>query len=263
MIASLGQDLRYALRQFRKNPGLSAVAVATLALGIGANTAIFGLVDSAFLRAVPFRQPEHLVHVWTIEPDGDQHTPTLTEYQNIREHSESFEQVAAAGWQDYFYDADASVSQTLTGRVVSPNWLTTLGVEPRMGHNFRAGEQTIGQDAVVMLSYGCWQTRFHADPQILGKRVVLNRRAVVVVAVLPPSLGPYYADAEIFAPLVLDSNATQGYVRGGKERVEIVARLRQGATLGQARSEAEVIATRLRNAGTPAQGSDRLVVEDF
>jgi putative ABC transport system permease protein len=246
-IASLGQDFRHALRQFRKNPGFSAVAVVTLAVGIGANTAIFGLVDSAFLRAVPFRQPEHLVHVWTIEPDGDQHTPTLTEYETIREQGESFEQVAAAGWQDYFYDADASVSQTLAGRVVSPNWLTTLGVEPLMGRNFRAQEQTIGQDSVLMLSYGCWQTRFHADPQVLGKRIILNRRAAVVVAVLPPSLGPYYTDAEIFVPLVVDSYATQGSIRAGKARVEIVARLRQGATLGQARSEAEVITTRLRD----------------
>jgi putative ABC transport system permease protein len=263
MLASFGQDFRYALRQFRKNPGFSAVAVITLALGIGANTAIFGLVDSAFLRALPFSQPERLVHVWTIEPDGDQHTPASTEYQTIREQSESFEQVAAAGWQNYFYDADASVSQTLTGRVVTPNWLTTLGVEPLMGRNFRVDEQTIVEDAVVMLSYACWQTRFHADPHIIGKRIVLNRRAVEVVAVLPASLGPKYADAEIFAPLVLESYASQGYVRAGKARVEIVARLRQGVTLGQARSEADVIAARLITPGTPDSARDRLVIEDF
>src|SRR5215471_11161365 len=211
MVASMGQDLRYALRQFRKNPGFSAIVVVTLALGIGANSAIFGLVDSAFLRALPFRQPERLVHVWTIEPDGEQHTPTSTEYQTIREQSESFEQVAAAGWREYFYDPDASVSQTLTGRVVTANWLTTLGVDPLVGRNFRAEEQAIGQDAVVMLSYACWHTRFHADPQIVGKRIVLNRRAVVVVAVLP-SLGPFYADADLFAPLVLGPYASQGYV---------------------------------------------------
>jgi len=263
MIASLGQDFRYALRQFRKNPGFSAIAVVTLALGIGANTAIFGLVDSAFLRALPFRQPKRLVHVWTIEPDGDQHTPASTEYQTIRQQSESFEQLAAVGWQDYFYDSEASVSQSLPGRLVTANWLTTLGIEPMVGRNFRADEQTIGQDAVVMLSYACWQTRFHADPHIVGKHIVLNRRAVVVVAVLPASLGPYYADAEIFAPLVQDSYASQGYVRAGKARVEIVARLRQGVTLRQARSEADVIAARLKTPGTPDSASDRLVVEDF
>ena len=264
MIASLGQDLRYALRQFQKSPGFSAVAVVSLALGIGANTAILGLVDSAFLRALPFREPERLVHVWTIEPDGDQHTPTSTEYQAVREQIESFEQVAAAGWQDYFYDADDdSVSHTLPGRVVTPNWLPTLGVQPLVGRNFRAEEQTVGQDAVVMLSFNCWHSRFHADPHIIGKRIVLNRRAVLVVAVLPPSLGPYYGDVEVFAPLVLEFYERQGYVRAGKSRVEIIARLGTGVTLGQARSEADVIAARLGNPGTPGQRSDRLVVEDF
>jgi putative ABC transport system permease protein len=264
MIESLVQDVRFALRQFRKNPGFSVVAVASLALGIGANASIFGLVDSAMLRALPFRQPELLVHVWAIEQDGEQHTPTPAEYEAVREQGKSYEQVAAAGWQDFFYDADdASVSQTLPGRVVTQNLLTTLGVQPLLGRNFRAEEQSAGQDAVVMLSDNCWHTRFQADPHIVGKRIVLNRRGVVVVAVLPPSLGPYYEDVEIFAPLVLDSYASQGYVRAGKARVEIVARLRQGLTLGQARSEADVIAARLRNPGTPSQPSDRLVVEDF
>ena len=193
MIESLVQDLQYALRQFRKNPGFSVVAVVSLALGIGANTAIFGLVDSAMLRALPFRQPERLVHVWTIEQDGDQHTPTLGEYEAVREQSKSYEQVAAAGWQDFFYDADdASVSQILPGRLVTHNLLTTLGVQPLLGRNFRAEEQSAGQDAVVMLSDNCWHTRFHADPHIVGKRIVLNRRGVFVVAVLPPSLGRYY-----------------------------------------------------------------------
>jgi len=263
MMESLGQDLRYALRQFRKNPGFTAVAVVTLALGVGANAAIFGLVDSAFLRALPFREPDRLVHVWTIESDGDQHTPTSTEYQIIREQSESFEQVVAIGWQEYSYDSDTSVSQTLIGRVVTANWLTTLGIKPMVGRNFRADEQAVGQDAVVMLSYWCWQSRFHADPHIVGKRIVLNRRAVVVIAVLPPSLGPYYTDAEIFAPLLLDSYASEGYLKAGKARVEIVARLRQGATLGQARSEAEVIAARLKTPDTKAGTSNRLIVEDF
>ena len=264
MIESSVQDLRYAVRQFRKNPGFSVVAVASLALGIGANTAIFGLVDSALLRALPFRQPERLVHVWTIEQDGDHHTPTLAEYEAVREQSKSYEQVAAAGWQDFFYDADdASDSQTLPGRVITQNFLTTLGVQPLLGRNFRAEEQSAGEDAVVMLSDNCWHTRFHADPHIVGKRIVLNRRGVVVLAVLPPSLGPYYGGIEIFAPLVLDSYGSQGYVRAGKARVEILARLRQGVTLGQTRSEADVIAARLRNPSAPSQPSDRLVIEDF
>src|SRR6266705_4151152 len=101
ILESLIQDVRYGLRTLQKNPGFTDVAVVTLALGMGANAAIFGLVDSAFLRGLPFREPDRLVHIWTIEADGDLHTPNPTEYQAVREDSKSFEQIAAAGWADY------------------------------------------------------------------------------------------------------------------------------------------------------------------
>jgi len=256
-------DLRYGLRTLRKDLGFTAAAVLTLALGIGANATIFGLVDSAFLRGLPFREPERLVHIWTIEADGDVHTPTPEEYQAVREDSKSFEQIAAAGWADYFYGADGPISQDLPGFLVTPNWLPTLGVQPLLGRNFRDEEQIAGQDAVVIISYDCWHTQFHADSNIVGKQIVLNRRPVTVIGVLPQSLGPYYEELDIFAPLVLDSYASQGNVRAGKMRVQIIARLKPGVTLGQARSEAEVIAAQLRNPRAPAGRSDRLVVEDF
>jgi hypothetical protein len=255
-------DLRYGLRSLRRNVGFTAAAVLTLALGIGANATIFGLVDAAFLRGLPFGEPERLVHIWTIEADGDLHTPTPTEYQAVRKDSESFVQIAAAGWADYFY-SDGPVTENLAGLLVSPNWLPTLGVQPLLGRNFRDEEQIAGQDAVVILSYDCWHTQFHADPSIVGKQIVLNRRPVTVIGVLPQSLGPYYEELNIFAPLVLDSYASQGNVRAGKMRVQIIARLKPGVTLGQARSEAEVIAVQLRNPRAPAGRSDRLVVENF
>jgi predicted permease len=263
LVESLMQDLRFGLRTLGRNPGFTVVAVLTLALGIGANAAIFGLVDSAFLRGLPFHEPERLVHIWTIEADGDVHTPTPAEYQAVRQDSKSFEQIAAAGWAEYFYDVDGSFSQDLPGFLVTPNWLPTLGVRPLLGRNFREDEQIAGQDGVVMLSYDCWHARFHADPHIAGKQVLLNHRPVTVIGVLPQSLGPFYQELEIFAPLVMESYAGQGNVRAGKMRVQIIARLKQGVTLGQARSEAEVIAGRLRKPDAPADRSDRLVVEDF
>jgi predicted permease len=263
ILLSLVQDVRYGLRTLRKNPGFTAIAVLTLALGMGANAAIFGLVDSAFLRGLPFHEPHRLVRIWTIEADGDLHTPTPTDYQAVREDSKSFEQIAAAGWADYFYDADGSVSENLPAFLVTPNWLPTVGVQPLLGRSFRDEEQIAGQDAVVMLSYDCWHTRFHADPHIAGRQIVLNRRPVTVIGVLPQSLGPYYQELEIFAPLVLDSYLSQGNVRAGQMRVQIIARLKPGVTLGQARSEAEVITGQLRNPGVRADKGDRLVVEDF
>jgi putative ABC transport system permease protein len=262
-LETLSQDVRFGLRLLRKSPGFTAVAVLTIALGIGANTAIFGLVDTAFLRGLPFPETGHLVHIWTIEEDGDVHTPTPMQYQAIREDSKLFEQIAAGGWADYLYSADGSVTQNLPGFLVTPNWFPALGVQPLLGRNFREEEQRAGQDGVVILSYDCWRTRFHADPSVIGRQIVLNRRPVTIVGVLAQSLGPYFEELEIFAPLVPDSYASQGSVRAGKMRVQIVARLKPGVTLGQARSEAEVIASRFRSPDARADQSKRFVVEDF
>jgi predicted permease len=255
-------DLRYGARMLRKSPGFTVVAVLTLALGIGANAAIFGLVDSAFLRGLPFREPERLVHIWTIEADDDVHTPTPAQYQAVRKESKSFEQVAASGWADYFYSADGSISENLPGSLVTSYWFTTLGVQPLIGRNFREEEQQAGQDGVVILSYDFWRTRFHADPRIIGQQIALNRRPVTVVGVLPISSSSTYGP-KVFVPLVLESYASQGNVRAGKMRVQIVARLKPGVALEQARSEAEVIGIQFRNSTALVDRSKRLVVEDF
>src|SRR5215475_6273720 len=135
-LETLAQDLRYGFRMLRKSPGFTVVAILTLALGIGANTAIFGLVDSAFLRGLPFREPDRLAYILTVEND-DTHTPTPAQYQAVRNESKSFEQIAAQGWADYFYSADGSLTESLSGSLVTSNWFSTLGVQPLLGRNFR------------------------------------------------------------------------------------------------------------------------------
>jgi putative ABC transport system permease protein len=261
-VEDLFGDLRLAARLMRKNPGSAAVAVLMIALGIGANTAIFGLVDSAFLRGMPFREPQNLIHIWTTESDGDVHTPTPTQYQAFLHTSSSYDHIAAFGWTDYFWDEGDSVYKNLAGALVTPNWLPTLGVQPMIGRNFTEDEQNGGHDAVVILSYNCWHTRFHAAPSILGKQLILNRRPVTVIGVLPQSLAPYN-EQDIFAPLVLDSYASQGNAVAGKMRVQIIARLKPGATLVQARSEAEVISGHFKNPAAAADRTERFLVEDF
>ena len=263
LIESFLQDLRFGARIFRKSPGFAAIAILTLALGIGANAAIFGLVDSALLRDLPFREPDRLVHIWTTDAAGDLHTPSPAEYFALQKTSASFENISGMGWADYFYGADESTWQTLPGLLVSPNWLPTLGIQPFLGRNFLEQEQTAGQDAVVMLPYGCWRTRFHADPRIIGKQISVNRRVVTVVGVLPPSLGPYYEDAELFAPLVLNAYVKNGILGAGMVRVQIVARLKPGIAMDQARSEIEVIAQQLRHPSSSNDRSGLLIVEPF
>jgi predicted permease len=262
-LETLLRDVRYALGMLRKSPGFTAVAVLTLALGIGVNAAIFGLLDSALLGALPFREPERLVHIWTTDAGGDLHTPSPPEYLALRKNSRSFEEITGTGWADYFYGDGESAWENLSGFLVTANWLPTLGIQPILGRNFFDEEQLAGRDTVVILSYGCWRTRFHADPHIVGKQISLNRRTVNIVGVLPQSIGSYYQDIEIFAPLVLDAYRSQGKLRAGTVRVRIVARLKPGATLDQVRSETEVIAQQMRGPRAPADRSGHLVVENF
>jgi len=263
-IEDLIQDVRYGLRMLRRSPGFTVVAVVTLALGIGANTAIFGLVDSALLHDLPFREIERLVNVWTTDASGDAHTPLPDQYLALRKYSQAFEQVTGAGWVDNFHGSDDSGWQNLRGLLVSSNWLSTLGVQPLLGRGFREDEQLPGRDAVVILSFSCWRSLFHGDPAIVGKRIVLNRRPVTIVGVMPQSLAAYNENIEIYAPLVLESYATTGTLRvAGTARVRITARLKPGVTLDQARSETESISESLRGAAVSTDRSGHLLVEDF
>ena len=261
---TLLQDIRFGFRMLRKSPGFTAAAVLTIALGIGANAAIFGLVDSELLQALPFPNVETLVYVWTTDAGGDLHSPLPNQYLALRKYSQAFEQVAATGWVDNFFGSDETGWQNLTGRVVSSNWLPTLGVQPLLGRNFREDEQVAGQDAVVILSYSCWHKRFHGDPNIVGQQIVLNRRPVTVVGVLPKLMEVNNGNVEIFAPLVLKSYLTDSTFRvAGTVRVHIMGRLKPGVTLAQARSETETIAQGLRSSATPEDRSGHLVVWDF
>ena len=263
-IESLVQDLRFGLRMLRKSPGFTTAAVLTIALGIGANTAIFGLVDSELLHALPFPHLERLVNVWTTDAGGDMHSPFPNQYLALRKYSQSFDQVAGTGWVDYFNGSDESGWQNLPGRLVSSNWLTTLGVQPLLGRNFRDEEQIPGQDGVVILSYTCWRTRFHGDPNIVGKQIALSRRRVTIVGVLPKSLEVSNGDAEVFAPLVLESYLNDAKLRvRGTVRMRILARLKPGVTLQQARSETETIAKGLRGPLITSDRSGHLIVESF
>ncbi|HEY1925186.1 MAG TPA: ABC transporter permease [Candidatus Acidoferrum sp.] len=262
-IDSVAQDLRYAFRLFRRSPAFTAATILTLALGMGANAAIFSLVDSVFFRALPFPDLDRLVHVWTTNSDGDLHTPSPTQYEAVRNDAQSFEQVAGVGWAEFFYGINEPATQTLPGQLVTSNWLSTLGIQPFLGRDFFAEEQRAGHDAVVLLSYRCWRTRFHADPHVTQRQILLNRRLVTVIGVLPQSLEPYYDGAEVFAPLVLASYATNGLIRDGSIRVQTVARLKPGVSLAQARAESEFISQNLRSASQSDALSGRLVIEDF
>src|SRR6516162_8976305 len=181
MMPALWQDLRYGLRMLAKSPGFTAVALLTLALGIGANTAIFSLVDAALLHAVPFPQPERLVMVWTNNPErGWHHFPaSVPDYMDWKQ-SGVFEGLAAFTDSGFNLRMGDRVERVL-GLSITPETLGILKVRPQLGRVFQGEDTQPGHDHVVILGYALWRSHFAADPDVIGKGVVLDGSTYTVI----------------------------------------------------------------------------------
>ncbi len=241
-MTTLLQDLRYAVRMLLRSPGFSFVVVATLALGIGANTAIFSLVEAMLLRPLPFAHPERLVMVWerNYKRDGSERNVVgPANFIRWSERSGSFESLA--GFAPYNTNLTGSgTAERLTAGAVTANLFSTLGVNAAIGRVFLPEESRPGAPDVALLSDGLWRRRFGANPAIVGQTITLNSEVRTVVGVLPPSL-QLPADAQVWVPLTINEQ-----FRGWSGRwLQVVARLKDGVSLEQARSEMEAIAKRL------------------
>jgi predicted permease len=239
LLESLAQDLRFALRMLRKSPGFTAVAVLTLALGIGANGAIFSVVNSVLLHPLAYNDPDRLV---TILHYGTAPVAPAN-YLDYRDQSKSFEAMGAAqAWSPNL--TGAAPPEHLIGLRVTQNMFPLLGVQPEVGRLFIEGEDSSGNDREVILGYGLWQRRFSGGPSAIGKSMLLDGVSYTIVGVMPPSFqfAPFWVThAELWAPLSLESSA-QG--RGGNN-LRLFARLKPGVMLSQARAEMATITARL------------------
>ena len=244
IVADLWQDLRYALRMLLKNPGFSAVAIIALALGIGANSAIFSVVNTVMLRPLPYKDADRLVMVWE---DASKHgyprdTPAAANYIDWRDQNQVFEGMAAIADQS-FNLTNAGDPERVEGRRVSANLFPLLGVEPELGRVFRSEEDQPGANRVAILSHRFWHRRFGADPGIAGKTVTLNGESVVVVGVMPSEFQFPTREDELWVPI----GFTQAEAANrGRHYLQVLARLKPGVTVQQAQSEMSTIATRLQ-----------------
>jgi putative ABC transport system permease protein len=180
------QDVRYGLRQLRRSPGFTAVAVLTLALGIGANTAIFSVVNAVLLQALsfPYSDPDRLAYVYSGDlRRGFGDDISLADFEDWKARSHVFERMAA--FEGTWFILTDDEPQRIHGDFISADWLPTLGVQPVMGRNFTLEEEQAGHERVVILSNDCWRLRFGADPNILAKRLTINDQSYAVVGVLP------------------------------------------------------------------------------
>ena len=197
----LFQDVRYALRGFRRSPGFAAVAVGTLAVGIGAATATFSAVDSLLYVPLPFPGAERLVFGVALREGFDPFGTSLLEYDEYRSRGASLES-SGVGARRSFHLTDGGEPERLQGAAVMVSYLDTVGVQPLLGRRFAPGEDRPGGPAVALLGHGLWQRRFGADQGVVGKSIQLDGRAFAVVGVLPRGFDMPYG-AEVWVPLPL------------------------------------------------------------
>ncbi len=233
------KDVRYGCRNLLRTPGFTAIAVITLALGIGANTAIFSVVNAVLLRPLAYNDPDRLV---TLLHNGSGPV-AVANYIDWRDQSHSFEAMGAAEyWTPNLTGNDSP--EHLTGLHVTQNMLPMLGIQPLLGRLFVTGEDRKGSDHEVILSYRLWRRLFNGDPGVLGKPITLNGEGYTVVGVMPPEFkfAPFWAvKAEMWAPMAFGNRI---HDRGGNS-LRVFARLKESVSLAQARAEIAAITARL------------------
>jgi putative ABC transport system permease protein len=236
------QDLRYALRMLRKSSGFSAVAVLTLALGIGANTAIFSVVNAVLLRPLPFRDPGKLCLVTESLPSFPSLGPSYENYVDFRDQSKSFEDIAAVHI-DRLNLTGRGDPQRLSAQMATASLFPLLGVNAVEGHTFTKDEDRYGGPAVVLLSYGFWQRDFGGSRSILGKTITLNDKPYTVTGILPSGF-QIIVPVDVMVPFAPWAHGLPDD-RNWHPGITAIGRLRAGATLEQARAEMATIAQRL------------------
>jgi putative ABC transport system permease protein len=234
-------DLRFALRALRGSPGFSLVVIATLAIGIGVNTAIFSLVNGVLLRPLPYAEPDGVMTLWEANPQLDipQDRVSVGTYRDWTERSESFAALGAYSVESYILGGTDQPEQ-LAGAAVSPSVFEVVGVQPTLGRSFREDEATPGNGFVVILSDGFWSQRFGADLDVLGTAVVLDGQPYTIVGVMPPrfEFPPDAGAVQLWRPLTTNTQLLN--VRAMRT-YNVVGRLGPDVSVDQARSEMATI----------------------
>jgi putative ABC transport system permease protein len=244
-MADILQDLRYGLRMLWRNPGFTSVAVLALALGIGANSAIFSVVNTVLLKPLPYPHPAQLVMLWenATHLGFPKDTPSPANFLDWRRQSTVFTGMAALDTKN-FNLTGVGEPERLDGWRVSANLFDLLGVQPRLGRGFLPEEDTPGTH-VVILSHGLWERRFGSDPQIIGRALNLNGESYSVVGVMPRGIEVPTPDnwkGELWVPIAFPSEEAQ---LRGSHYLEVIARMKPGVALKQAQAEMETVAARL------------------
>src|SRR6185369_2180940 len=244
MFDSLFKDIRYGLRGLVKRPGFTAIALIALALGIGANTAIFSLVNAVVLRPLPFPEPDRLVWVYgNIRNGGNRASVSPLDYLDFRAQNKTFEHFAASvSIQIPVNLTGAGDPERLLGSAVTGNYFDAFGITPALGRGFSLENEKSGNDQVTVLSNAFWQKHFAGDPQIVNKSITLDGKSYQVIGVMPAGLSLPQA-AELWVPLNFD--VEPGMKQRKAHFLRPIGRLKPGVSLAQAQADTDVIAAHL------------------
>ena len=251
---SLLQDIRYGARMLLASPSFTAIAVVALALGIGANSAIFSVVNAVLLRPLPYREPDRIVSINKIADKGGLPGIAANEYLDWQEHNQVFDEVAGYSSDNYNLVYNGEPERIACGKVTA-SFFTLLDVEPVRGRVFLPEEDRPGQSAVAIISEGFWQRRAGGDPEIVGRAFTLNDKSYTVVGVMPESLH-FPASYDIWLPLALDPVAE----RTGDfwTLLEVIGRLKPDVSSERAQSDLEAIIARRPQQDNAEPGGVRL-----
>ena len=254
---TLSQDLRYGLRALLRQPLFTIAAVLVLALGIGANTALFSLVDAVLLRPLPYPQSDRLMVLLNVERGRVTGPPSLPDYLDWRAAQRSFTDLALVRRDPFSFSTPGQTPERVYGGTVTANYLDVLGVNPALGRNFAVAEDTPGGPSVVLLGDGIWRRRFGANPAVIGQRIVLDGVSRIIIGVLPPTLN-FPRKAEVLVPLG-DWRQDKDYLdRGAHYGFRTMGRLKPGVTPAQAFQDMDNIARELERR-YPKEDTDQRV----
>ncbi|MDT5272319.1 MAG: hypothetical protein QOH49_4505 [Acidobacteriota bacterium] len=255
---TIWQDVRFGARMLWKRPGFTAVAVLMLALGIGANTAIFSLVNAVLLKPLPFPEPERLVMLWedATSIGFPQNTPAPANYVDWKAQTQSFEGMAAVLYTSFNLTGYGE-PQKVNGNAVSAELFPLLGVRPALGRGFTAEEEKPGSDKVVILSHGLWRDTFGGEPSIVGRDIILGGEKYTVVGVMPEGfhfLEPY---TRVWVPL---AQSPEDWANRGGHYLTVVGRLKQGVSVEQADADLKAVTARIAHDNPEEAGDLRAYV---
>jgi predicted permease len=246
---TLFQDLRYGWRMLVKSPGFTAVAVATLALGIGANTALFSVINGVLLSPLPFPQPDRLVTLHENKPNFEGGSVSYPNFRDWRRENHTFSSLALARTYAFSLTGTGEAEQ-VSGEFISSDFFSVLAMKPVMGRTFAEDEERVGAGPVALISAGLWQRKFSSAPDILGKNITLDGRDYTIAGVIPAGFHlsiPGFVDSQIYAPIGQWGNPIL-LERGAGLGFHGIGRLKPGVTIEQARADMEGITRNLAEA---------------